>query len=104
MFVPDKYLQYFDLDEKDIINRTIYDLKIPVISEEILFPLIDNSIENGERETKEITYTYNNKNYYFFIKFVPLVLESGEHGLILIIKDFTEEKRIKDTLIEQIIL
>lgn len=98
--VNDKYLQYFDLDEKDILNKTIYDLKIPVISEEILFPLIDNSIENGERDNKEITYTYNNKNYYFFLKFVPLVLESGEHGLILIIKDFTEEKRIKDSLTE----
>ena len=98
--VNDKYLDYFDLDEKDILNREINTLNIPIISEETIYPLIDISIEKGEVCSKEITYSYNGNNYYFFVKYVPLVLEGGEHGLVLMIKDFTEEKRIKDALTE----
>ena len=98
--VNDKYLEYFDLDENDILNREINALNIPIISEETIYPLIDISIEKGEVCSKEITYSHNGNNYYFFVKYVPLVLEGGEHGLVLMIKDFTEEKRIKDALTE----
>ncbi|WP_165077235.1 PAS domain S-box protein [Methanogenium sp. MK-MG] len=98
--VNDKYLKYFNLDENDILNREINNPEIPVISDEAIFPLIDRSIENGEICSKEITYAYDGKRYYFFVKYIPLVLEGGEHGLILIIKDFTEEKKIKDALTE----
>jgi|GEM_PF-6571183 len=98
--VNDKYLQYFGLDDKEILNKDIYDLKIPIISDDTYFSLIDSSIENGEKHCTEITYTYDSTDYYFFLKFVPLVLEGGEHGLLVIIKDFTEEKRIKDSLTE----
>jgi PAS domain S-box-containing protein len=98
--VNDKYLKYFNLDENDILNREINNPAIPVISDEIILPLIDRSIENGEVCSKETTYAYDGKLYYFFVKYVPLVLDGGEHGLILIIKDFTEEKKIKDALTE----
>ncbi len=45
--VNDKYLKYFNLDENDILNREINNPAIPVISDEIILPLIDRSIENG---------------------------------------------------------
>ncbi len=98
--VNDKYLKYFNLNEKDIINKEINNLNIPIISEETLFPLIDHSIEKGTICSKEITYIHGDERYSFFVKYVPLVLEDGGHGLIFIIKDFTEEKRIKDALTE----
>lgn len=98
--VNDKYLEFFGLDGKDLLNRNIYETNIPVISEESLFPLINGSIEDGERQSKEITYRYNNCSYYFFVKYIPSVLDGGEHGLIVIITDFTEEKMIRDALIE----
>ncbi|WFN35108.1 PAS domain S-box protein [Methanogenium sp. S4BF] len=98
--VNDKYLKYFDLDEKNVLNKEIPNPAIPVISEENLLPLIDNSIENGEKSCREIMYTHRDTSYYFLIKYIPSVLEDGEHGLIIIIKDFTEEKRIRDALTE----
>lgn len=98
--VNDKYLKYFDLDEKNVLNKEISHPAIPVISEENLLPLIDNSIENGEKCCREIMYTYQGRSYYFLIKYIPSVLEDGEHGLIIIIKDFTEEKKIRDALTE----
>lgn len=94
------YLEFFGLDEKALLNRNICEVNFPVLSEESLFPLINSSIEEGERQSKEITYEYNNSYFYFFVKYIPSVLDGGEHGLIIIIKDFTEEKMIRDALIE----
>ncbi|WP_319642278.1 PAS domain S-box protein [Methanovulcanius yangii] len=98
--VNDKYLQYFNLKEQDILNKFIDELTIPIISDTELVPLIEACIENGEKTCKEITYTYDETTYNFFLMFVPSVLEGGDHGLIVIIKDFTEEKRMRDCLTE----
>jgi len=98
--VNDKYLQYFSLDENAILNKVINDLEIPIISDTELGSLIDDSFENGEKFCKEIIYTYDNTTYNFFLMFVPSVLEGGEQGLLVIIKDFTEAKRMKDSLTE----
>ncbi len=98
--VNDKYLKYFGLDENDVVNKDVSDRKIPVISQENLFPLIEKSIESGERTCTEILYAHEDKNCHFLIQYVPSILENGGHGLIIIIKDFTEEKRIRDALTE----
>lgn len=98
--VNDKFLKFFDLEEKNVVNKEVTDRAIPVISQENLLPLIDNSIESGERACKEIMYTHQGKSCYFLIKYVPSILENGGHGLVIIIKDFTEEKRIRDALTE----
>ncbi len=98
--VNNKYLQYFNLEEKEILSKGIDDLTIPLIGDTELVSLIDGSLENGEKFCKEITYTYDNTAYNFFLMFVPSVLEGGEHGLLVIIKDFTEEKRMKESLTE----
>ena len=64
--VNDKYVDFFNLDEKDILNKNIYELDLPIISDKSLFPLITSSIEEGEICSQEIAYPYNNDNYYFF--------------------------------------
>lgn len=98
--VNDTYLKCFQINEKDILNKNIYDHKFPIISEDNLLPLINDSFENGEITGKKITYTNDPKPYYFFIKYIPTILEDGEYGLIIFITDLTEEKRIRDELTE----
>ena len=98
--VNDKYLKYFDLDENNVLNKEATDRSIPVISQEDLLPLIEKSLESGERSCKELLFTHQDKSCYFLIQYVPSILENGGHGLIIIIKDFTEEKRIRDALTE----
>jgi len=98
--VNDRYLTFFNLKREDVLNRNFYELNIPIINEESLFPFINSSIEDGEICREEITYPYNNSIYHFYIKYIPSVLDGGEHGLIITIKDYTEEKKVRDALSE----
>ena len=96
----DRYLTFFHLKREDVLNRSIFELNIPIITEESLSPFITSSIEDGEICRKEITYPYNNLMHHFFVKYIPSVLEGGEHGLIIAITDFTEEKKVREALSE----
>ncbi|WAI00963.1 PAS domain-containing protein [Methanogenium organophilum] len=96
----DSYLKFFHYNANDVLNQEIYEKTFPIISDKSLIPFIDNSFEKGDIDSIKMNLTHDNKKYDFFIKYIPSALEGGDYGLIIIIKDITEEKRIQDELIK----
>jgi PAS domain S-box-containing protein len=96
----DKFLEFYNIKREGLINRNVENLSFPI---EFNPPITGNIKEalGGKESVINVYYKRKKDDYYFIVKFVPMVFEDGEKGVTIIFIDVTEQRKtelaIKDS-------
>jgi len=82
-------LDYFVVEKSDLIGHRIDYSPLGQFIDTIILDRIKKAIASTG-STISVSRTVNEKDYYFQLKFIPTVFESGDHGVTLIGEDITE--------------
>jgi len=82
-------LDYFHLKKTDLIGHRIDYSNLGQYVDTVILTHIEDAI-TSKGSTLKIQRTSKGKEYYFQLKFIPTVFESGNHGVTLIAEDITE--------------
>jgi len=96
----DKFLDFYNIKREDLIYQNTQNLSFPIEFD----PPIDNNIKDaldGNESVINAYYRKKNEDYFFIIKFIPLVFDDGKKGVTIIFIDITEQRKtelaIKDS-------
>jgi PAS domain S-box-containing protein len=90
--VNDKFLEFNGMEKKDVLLRNITTFKF-------LFDFTPHILDNikdaldGNESTVDVIYKKGHDDYYFMVKFVPLIFENRHKGVTIIFVDVTERRR-----------
>jgi PAS domain S-box-containing protein len=95
--VNDKFLDFTDLPRGDVLNKKIDTLSFPV---KFNPPITANAVDalHGKERSVEASYMRKEQELYFNIKFIPLVFDDGQKGVILLFEDITEHKKTEQAI------
>jgi PAS domain S-box-containing protein len=90
-----KFLDLTSIRRSDILNKCLEDISFPLAFRPGITPFAARALD-GDRSQIEAQYDLGPKKLYFFIKFIPMILSSGEKGVTVIFEDITERKKIEE--------
>jgi len=98
--INDSFLNFLDLNRKNIIGETIEDIIIDIFKEgsEILIGI--KEALNGKRFKQEFNFKRNKEIYFFIVKLIPTTFEDGRLGATLILRNNTHRKIAENFLKE----
>jgi PAS domain S-box-containing protein len=92
--VNDKFLDFYNVKRGDLISKNAADLSFPIDFD----PPIENNIKDALDGNESVINAYYKKKkdeYYFIIKFIPLVFDEGSRGVTIIFTDITGQRKIE---------
>ena len=92
--VNDRFLEFTNSKRGDILFQKLDMLSFQVEFNPSLTPIVSDAL-NGKNYTLEAYCKKKEKEFFFNIKFIPLVLDDGQRGVTIIFEDVTDKKRIE---------
>lgn len=90
--VNDNFLHFTDLMRSDVLNKKIDSLSFPIKFDPPITANVVAAME-GKELSVEASYKNSGQELFFSIKFIPLVFDDGQKGVIILLEDITERKR-----------
>jgi PAS domain S-box-containing protein len=92
--INDKFIKNFDINIENIIGKNINSLNINFLKNLKVLSKLEQAL-NGKETSINIKFENNNEINNFIIKNIPTIFDNGKQGVTLIIKDITEQKKVK---------
>jgi len=99
--VNNAVLNFFSSDKKEFIGHRIDFSPIAGYIDSTILTRIQNALESHE-STLEVKWERDGTDRFVYIKFIPTVFDTGDHGVALIAEDITELSRYRQHL-EQLV-
>lgn len=90
--VNEAFLAHVGAEREQILNREIGAVTFPLEFEPSITPYITDAI-GGKEARIEANYRKKGKEYFFTVKFLPVVFDDGQPGATVILEDVSEQKR-----------
>jgi len=82
-------LEYFSVEKADLIGHRIDYSSLGQYVDTLILGRLNDAIDS-KGSTLHTRQTIHGKEYYFQLKFIPTLFESGDHGVTMIAEDITE--------------
>jgi PAS domain S-box-containing protein len=95
-FANETLLRFLDENDEHIIGQTLDQLSFRFIDNTL--SLVLNEALEGKGGIQESTFSDETQGIHLKIKVVPTTFETGEHGVTLIMKNITHQRRVQELL------
>jgi len=97
--INDKVLDFFKVKKADILGKELEDTKLSgLINKKILLKI--NEAMVGKEFSDEVDWSGEGGTLHFKLRLIPITLDKGSHGVMIVFKDISEEKENKQILLE----
>ena len=98
MLINESMLRFLQKEREDFIGRSLDKTSLPFINNAISLSI--NEALDGKGGIKSMDLYHDSQEIYFKLRIIPTKFENGEHGVSLIMKNITHQKRIQHLLKE----
>lgn len=97
--VNDRFIDFTGVGRDTLLYKNIKQFRIPAALKPSFIPNIKEAID-GKESTVEAEYKKDGKTSYYNVKLIPIVFDEGDRGVIILMEDITERKRIETAIRE----
>jgi PAS domain S-box-containing protein len=92
--VNDKFYEFTGVKREDVTGKNIGDRTFPIRFSPDIAPHALKALE-GNHFRIDAEFRRDDKDFYFRIKFIPMLYDNGNNGVTIIFEDITERKKIE---------